>query len=122
MAFIRDAAFDLALEDINNGTIIHICTSEPATYAAATGAASCGNETAITVGAPAAGTVSGRMVTIPAITAGDVTATDTATHWALVDGAILYATGILTAPQAVTSGNTFTLDAITINILDGASV
>jgi len=50
-----------------------------------------------------------------------VTATATATHWALTDGAtLLLATGALTSSQAVTSGNTFTLDAISLTFRDAA--
>lgn len=125
MAFIRDASFDLALADINDGTRIDITVGEATDYTEATGTyngttqLSAGNETAMTVGAPEAGTTDGRKVVVPAITVGDVTATQTATHWALTDNAtILYATGALTASQAVTSGNTFSLDAIDIGIRD----
>lgn len=125
MPFIRDAAFDLALGDINAGTRIDITVGEATNYTEATGIyngttqLSCGNETAMTVGAPApAGAGTGRQVTVPAITDGDATATQTASHWALTDGAILYATGALDTPQAVTDGNKFTLDAIIILIRD----
>jgi hypothetical protein len=61
-------------------------------------------------------------VTIAAITDGSVTATGTATHYAIVDtsatygGPRLLATGSLSASQAVTSGNTFTLSSAVIGI------
>jgi hypothetical protein len=63
-------------------------------------------------------------VIIPAITAGSVTADGDATHWCLSNGtSTVYAAGTLTnGGQTVTNGNTFTLDAIEINILDAAQV
>jgi len=61
-------------------------------------------------------------VTIAAITDGAVTATGTATHYAIVDtvNSRLLATGSLSASQAVTNGNTFTLTSTTIGIPDPA--
>jgi len=106
-----------------NGTRVDICSQEPATYGEATtdGTYSLGNKTGLNTGAPEAGGVDGRKVTVPAITDGDVTETGTATHWALTDGsAILVATGALTSSQGVTDGNTFTLDAISLTIRDAA--
>jgi len=52
---------------------------------------------------------------------GSITGTGTATHYAISNGSdTLYATGSLSASQAVTSGNTFTLAAFTIAIPDPA--
>lgn len=121
MAFIRDAAFDAALGDVNDGTRIDICSQEPTTYAAATTTYTLGNKAGLTVGSPEAGDTDGRKVVVPAITDGSVTGTGTATHWALTNGSdTLYATGSLASSQAVTSGNTFTLGAIDITIRDAA--
>ena len=122
MPFIADAVFDQGLNYADtNGTRLDICyTSEPTTYAEATSTKSCGNDT-VNTGAAEAGATDGRRVIIPAITAGSVTATQTAGWWALTDGtSVLIATGALSATQAVTSGNTFTLDAISITIRDAA--
>jgi hypothetical protein len=121
MAFINDEVFDQGLDYADtNGTRIDICSSEPANYAAIAGV-SLGNKTGLNTGATQNGAVNGRRVIVPAITDGAVTATNTATHWALSDGAsILVATGALSSSQAVTSGNTFTLDAISITIADAA--
>ncbi len=70
-------------------------------------------------GAPQDGATDGRRVIVPAITAGSVTGTGTATHWALTNGTnTVIASGALSASQAVTSGNTFTLDHISITIRD----
>lgn len=119
MAFIADAVFDNGLTYADtNGTRLDICSSEPADYTAATSTASLGNAT-VNTGAPQAGDIDGRKVVVPAISSGTVSATGTATHWALTDGtSVLIATGALSASQAVTSGNTFTLDAIDITIRD----
>jgi hypothetical protein len=119
MPLIADAAFDAALDYCRtNGTKIDICSSEPATFGAIA-AATLGNKTGLTLGANADGDSSGRKATVPAITDGTVTATGTATHWALSDGsAVLVATGALSASQGVTNGNTFTLGVIDITIPD----
>jgi hypothetical protein len=122
MPFIADSVFDAGLATIQSGgTKIDICSAEPANYAGIA-AITLGNKTGLTTGAPANGAVNGRRVTVPAITSGapgSVTGTGTASHWALSNGSsTLYAAGALTSTQAVTSGNTFTLDAIDITIAD----
>ncbi len=121
MAFIIDEGYDSGLDYIDtNGTRLDICSQEPTTYAAATSTYTLGNDT-VNTGAPEAGAVDGRRVIIPAIAAGSVTGTGTATHFALTDGSsVLLATGALTSSQGVTSGNTFTLDSISISIRDAA--
>ena len=120
MAFSNDEVYDQGLDYlIANGSRIDICSAEPTTYAQATSTNTLGNKTTLTVGATQNGDTDGRKVVVPAITDGSVTATNTATHWALTDdSAILLATGALSSSQAVTSGNTFTLDAIDITIRD----
>jgi hypothetical protein len=128
MAFLNDNVFDSGLSYITtNGNRIDICSQEPTTFAQATSTYSLGNKTSMVMGSPTNGNVDGRKVVVPAIisgAAGTVTATGTATHWALTDGpdSILIATGSLTTSQVVTSGNTFTLDAIDITIRDATSV
>ena len=132
MAFLSDEVFDSGLDNLSGlspTARIDITVGEATDYTQATGTyngttqLSAGNETGLTIPAAAAGSPSGRGVTVPAITVGDVTATQTATHWALTDGsAVLWATGTLTAGQAVTTGNTFTLDAITIVLIDAVEV
>lgn len=108
---------DLALAGIQtDGTRLDICSTEPTTYAQATTTYTLGNKTTPTIGAPAAGSPSGRQVTVSAITGGSVTGTGTAAFWALtnVANSRLIATGSLSASQSVTSGNTFSLAAFTI--------
>ena len=101
MPFFNTEVYDQGLDWVDtNGTRVDICfTAEPTTYAEATSTQSCGNKTGLNTGAPAPGAIDGRSVTVPAITDGSVTAT-----------------GSLSATQAVTSGNTFTLDAIVLTI------
>ena len=122
MAYISDLVFDSGLSyATTNGTKINICSAEPVNFAGIA-AVDLGNDTVV-IPSPEAGAVSGRRVVVPAITAGTVTATNTASFWALSDGTTtLVASGTITTPQVVTSGNTFTLDAISITIPDATAV
>ena len=117
--YINDEIFDQGLDYADtNGTRIDITSQVATTYAEATSTYTLGNDT-VNTGATEAGATDGRRVIVPAIAAGSVTGNGTATHWALTDGSsVLLATGPLTSSQAVTSGNTFTLDAISITIRD----
>ena len=122
MPFINDEVLDQGLDYADtNGTRIDICSQEPTTYSEATtdGTFSLGNKTGLNTGTTEAGSTDGRRVIVPAITDGTVTETGTATHWALTDGsAVLIAAGALSGSQAVTDGNPFKLDAISITIRD----
>lgn len=122
MAYINDEVFDQGLDYADtNGTRIDICSQEPTTYAEATSTYTLGNKTSLNTGATQDGVTDGRRVVVPAITDGSVTGTGTATHWALSDGSsVLVATGALSSSQAVTSGNEFTLDAISVGIRDAS--
>ena len=121
MAFIIDAAFDAALNYIKtNGTTLHICSAEPANYAAIS-AIELG-VAAVSLTGPAAGDTSGRKVTIPAVTADDVDATGTASYWALSNGSdTLIASGSLSSNVAVSSGGTYNFAATDIEIIDAAN-
>lgn len=81
----------------------------------------CGNRDDPPAASPAlADHTSGRKLTVAAITDGSVTATATAKYWALIDtqNSALVAANTLSSTQSVTSGNTFTLDAVIIAIPD----
>lgn len=119
MAFIADVVFDDGLSVLDtNGTRLDICSSEPTSYTEATSTFSLGNDT-VNTGAPENGATDGRRVIVPAITSGSVTGTGTVAFWALTNGSdTLYATGSLSASQVVTTGNTFSLDAVSITIRD----
>lgn len=112
MAFIRDATFDVALNDIkNNASRFDFCSQEPTTYAEATSTYTLANKTGIAFTGPAAGDTSGRKVSVNTFTDGTVTGTGSATHWALTDGSsVLYAAGSFASPVSLTSGGQARLD------------
>lgn len=117
-SYISDEVFDQGLDYADlTGTRIDIVSQLCTSYANVT-SYTLGNKTGINTGAPEAGATDGRRVIVPAVTDGSVTGTGTATHWALSNGTVLVASGPLTSSQSVTSGNTFTLDAISITIRD----
>ncbi|HML31122.1 MAG TPA: hypothetical protein PKE16_20215 [Hyphomicrobium sp.] len=120
MAFISDTALDAALAKIKTATRLDICSAEPTSYADATGTDSLGNKTGITISNPADRAPDGRKVTIAAIADGAVTATGEAAFWAISDVAnsVLLATGAISDPQEVTTGNVFTLAAFDVGIPD----
>ena len=123
MATLNDRVFDNGLTVLDTeANAIHITSAEATTYAAATSTLTLGNSTSLSIGAPQDRTGGGREVVVAAINDGSVTGTGTATHYAIVDTANsrLLATGSLTASQAVTSGNTFTLSSVSIGIPDPA--
>lgn len=119
MAFIADRVLDLGLNVLSTeANRLDICSSEPADFTAATTTASLGNKTNLSVGNPEARTPDGRKVVVAQITDGTVDGTGTASHYAITDTVNnrLLATGSLSASQAVTDGNTFTLAAFDIGI------
>ena len=123
MATIADRVFDNGLTVLDTeANRIDITSQEATTFTGATVTYTLGNKTTLSIGAPADRTGGGRDVTVAAITDGSVSATGTATHWAIVDtvNSRLLATGALSASQGVTSGNTFTLASFKIGIPDPA--
>ena len=124
MAFLSDYVFDAALSKLDTeATHLYLCSQEPTTFAQANTTYALGVKTSLSVGAPADRTPNGRKVTVASFTDGSVTATGTATHWAIVDttNSRLLATNALTASQAVTSGNTFTFAALDIGLPDAVT-
>lgn len=122
MAYLHDDVFDDGLNVLtNDADELHILSQEPASYANVA-TYTLGNKAGPTVSAPADRSGGGREVTVSAITDGDVTGTDDATHWALIDtaGSRLLATNSLSAGQAVTDNNVFTLAQFKIGIPDPA--
>lgn len=123
MATLNDRVFDNGLTVLDTeANAIHVTSQEATSYAEATSTYTLGNSTSLSIGAPQDRTGGGREVVVAAITDGSVTATGTVTHYAIVDtvNSRLLATGSLSASQAVTSGNTFTLSSVTIGIPDPA--
>jgi hypothetical protein len=123
MAFLNDRVLDNGLSVLTSeANKLVICSQEPATYTEANATYALGEKASPTVSSPTDGVSSGRRVIVSAIADGSVTATGTASHWALVDtvNSRLLAAGSLSASQAVTSGNTFTLGEFSITIPDPA--
>lgn len=122
MAFLHDSVLDALLAKlVSDAADLHICSQQPANYTEATATYSLGSKESISVGSPGDRSPNGRKVTVAAISDGSVSDTGTATHWAIVDGDdTLLAAGALSASQAVTNGNPFTLAAFDIGVPDAA--
>lgn len=121
MPLIADYYLDLALNAIDSGVnSLVICSQEPTTYTEANTTYKLGTKATPTISAAQDASPNGRKVTVSAITDGTVSANGTATHFALLDivNSRLAVVQALAAPQAVTSGNTFTLGAIDVRIPD----
>lgn len=123
MAFLNDNTLDNGLAALKAAaTHVYINSSEPATYTAASSTVALGNKNfgagAVFPAAIAAGSPSGRKITTAAITDGSVTGTGTATHYSVVTSGSsrLEVAQSLSASQAVTSGNTFTLTAADVRL------
>lgn len=121
MAYINDTDLDALLNSVRpDCETLHICSQEPTSYAEV-GTYTLGNKSSPTVATPTDRSPNGREIVVSAISDGSVTATGTATHWAMVrDTATsrLVVTGALASSQAVTSGNTFTLTSFAIGVPD----
>jgi hypothetical protein len=121
LANISDYVLDAALSKLDTeADRIDITSQEVTTYTEATSTYTLGNSTSLSFGAPQDGDTSGRKVRAAEITDGSVTSTGTASHFAIVDVSAtrLLATGSLSTPQSVTSGNTFTIAAFDVEIPD----
>jgi hypothetical protein len=102
-------------------TMLTICAAEPTTFAIATS-----NVAANMVGSWSAGAsnvfgapvsiANGMSVASNSATTGTITNTGTASWWAAVSAASLYAHGSLASVQGVTSGNSFTLASFAITV------
>lgn len=121
MPYIDNNVLDSGLNYAkSNASAIYICSAEPATYTAATSTNALGSKSfgagSVFPSAIANGSPSGRQIATAAVTDGTISGTGTASHWAIVSGTTLIAASSLTATQAVTSGNTFTLSSFTIRL------
>tara|TARA_B100001939_G_scaffold7684_1_gene7056 strand:+ start:461 stop:832 length:372 start_codon:yes stop_codon:yes gene_type:complete len=121
MATIADKVLDDGLNTLtNDANRVDITSQEATSYTDATSTSTLGNTTSITISSPADRTGGGRKVTLSAISGGSVTGTGTATHYSISDttNSVLLVTGSLTASQSVTTGNTFSLEALDVGIPD----
>jgi hypothetical protein len=122
-AFSSVVVFQVGNYVLDNGlngflvaTATHVCSniinqySDVAVY-------TLGNKTGPIWTGPVNGSPTGRAITSSAFSAGSVTSNGTAKSWAIIDGtnSRLLATGPLAANVALTSGFSFSLDAITIH-------
>lgn len=120
-AQLDDSILDAALTELDDATIIHICSAEPTNYA---------NVASVTVGnknfgaggcfgAPAAAT-GGRKCSSTAVTDGTVTDDGVEATWACaVDGSRLLAKTPLASGQVVYVANGFTLASWDVTLLHG---
>ena len=123
MATLNNRVFDSGLSVLDTeANKIVITSQEATTFTNANATYALGNSTSLSIAAPSDRSGGGREVVVAAITDGSVTATGTATHYAIVDtvNSRLLATSTLSASQSVTSGNSFTLASFTIGIPDPA--
>jgi len=121
MATLNNRVFDQGLSVLDlEANQIHVTSQEATSYAEAITTYTLGDSSSLSIGAPQDRTGGGREVVVAAISDGSITGTGTATHYAIVDttNSRLLATSTLTASQAVTNGNTFTLSAVSIGIPD----
>lgn len=100
---------------------LYLCSSEPTTFTEASSTFALGNKAGAAgsiCGSPTAATPNGRKVSTAAITDGSITATGTASWYAIVDFANsrLLAKGAVTPPVAVTSGQPFTFNSVAVTI------
>lgn len=123
MAYLNDNTLDNGLSALKSAaTHIYICSAEPATYTAATSTNALGNKNFgagnVFPGAIAAGSPSGRKLATAAVTDGSVTATGTASHYAVVTSGSsrLEVANSLTSSQAVTNGNTWTMASVDVRL------
>lgn len=123
MATLNNRVFDNGLTVLDTeANVIHITSQEATTYAEASSTYTLGNSTSLSIAAPSDRSGGGRKVSVAAISDGTISGTGSATHYAIIDtnNSRLLVTGSLTASQAVTSGNTFTLATFDIGIPDPA--
>lgn len=123
MTFMNDEFYDDLLANLDDATHLYLCSQEPNSFAEASSTFALGSKVGPSIGAVANNSPNGRKRTVAAITDGSISATGTATHWALVDSANskLLVANSLSASKAVANGNVFTLTAIDIKVPDAVS-
>jgi hypothetical protein len=123
MATLNDRVLDNGLTVLDTEANKIVITSQaPTTYTEANATYALGNSTSLSIANPTDRAGGGREVIVAAISDGTLTATGTASHYAIIDtvNSRLLAVSTLTSSQVVTSGNTFTLSSVSIGIPDPA--
>ncbi len=120
--YANTSVMDAALAKIATGIIVSVCNAQPTTYTEATATFKLAS-TALVAGNGngdytfAAGSISGRKVTMTAKSGVSVASSGTATHIAICDGSTLLYVTTCTS-QVLTAGNTVTIPAWKIEIAD----
>jgi hypothetical protein len=124
--FVPDATIDAMLATIATGVdLIHICSTQPTTYTEANATYSLG-EVVVTAGVGGGdwtagnGDVSGRKITMAQQTGVTIDSSGTAAHIAGTDGSSVLLFVTTCTSLAVTAGNTATINAFDIEVLDAA--
>lgn len=121
-AYVHPDVQDNGIQVIKDYTEnLYICNAQPTTFTEASSTYKLGTKSAPTIGNPENAT-SGRKVVVSAISDGSVSATGTATWFALTDDSAskLLVAQALASSVSVTNGNLFTLTSLAINIKDPA--
>lgn len=120
MAYLNDDILDNGVANVASATTIYILSgsADPVTIGSVASVI-CAVD-ACTPAAPSDRGAGGRESVIPAVTAGTVSVTTTATRWALCSSTVNFAVNTLSTTQAITSGNTFTLSSFSVGIPDPA--
>ena len=117
MSLIPDPIIDAELTVVE-GTQCHVCSGEPANYAAIAGLELA---TAVIVGSytKSDGTPDGRLNTLPAQADLDIDANGTATNYAISDGtSTLFCVATISNPQVLTTGGTVSVASLLHTIRD----
>jgi hypothetical protein len=123
MAALHDDVFDNGLSTIDDSTEnLYLLSADPGITWADIATYTLGSKATPSIAIPSDRDGGGREVIVSAITDGSVTATGTATHFALTDDSAskVLVSGAISAAQVVTSGNVFTLTEFTVGIPDPA--
>lgn len=112
---LDDTVLNAALTDIGTSTVMHLTSAQPANFAGIA-AVSLGSIAMVSGDfVQAAGTPSGRKVTVGAKNGLSIGTSGTANHVVIATGTVLKAVTTMTA-QAVTAGNTANVAAWAITI------
>lgn len=114
--FAQTSVLDALLDKVATGVTMTVCSTQPTTYTEATATYKLAGVTISGADfTKAAGSPTGRQVTVASKSAVSVTASGTAQHVAICDGStLLYVTTVTS--QALTSGNTVTIPAWVITV------
>jgi len=123
MAAIHDDVLKDLTAGAASGTRLDLLNADPGLVYATVTTNTLGNSTAAMTGPITATSGTGVSISFPQIAAGTVTDTATAGFWAITNQSNkVIATGPLSATQAVTSQNTFSLDEVNLFIRDAAAI